>query len=77
MSQHPSNSCNPAIGGRPPGATGLRAEAARHARDSIRALAEVAGNPKALDADRVAAARMILSYAAARKAPGAAAEDVA
>jgi hypothetical protein len=54
--------------GRPPGATGIRAEAARHARDSVLALADVVRDPAAPAADRVAAAQTILGYAVGRKA---------
>lgn len=56
--------------GRPPGASGIRAEAARHARESVRVLAEVARDPAALNTDRVAAAQTILIYAVGRKGSG-------
>jgi hypothetical protein len=49
--------------GRPPSASGVRAEAARHARDSVRVLAEVMHDTTACRSDRVVAAQTILSYA--------------
>ena len=49
--------------GRPPGTNGIRAQAARHAHDCIRALAEVANDEQAPASDRVRAAEVVLSHA--------------
>ena len=54
--------------GRPPSASGVRAEAARHARDSVRVLAEVAASDAAPVPDRVRAAEIILTFATLGKA---------
>ena len=62
-------------GGRPPGVPGIRAEAARHSRDCIRVLAEVANSAQAPDADRVRAAEVILGLATSKSAPSSATEE--
>lgn len=60
------------VGGRPPRTPGIRAEAARHSRDCIRVLAEVAKSAQAPDADRVRAAEVILGLATSKAAPSSA-----
>lgn len=54
--------------GRPPGVTGIRAQAARHANEAIEALAVVARDQAAPASDRVAAARTLLEHATERSA---------
>ena len=54
--------------GRPLGLRGVRALAARHSRDCLRTLADVAKSEQAPEADRVRAAEIILGYATSRLA---------
>lgn len=53
-------------GGRPLGLRGIRAMAARHSRDCLKTLADVANSEQAPEADRVRAAEIILGYATSR-----------
>lgn len=54
--------------GRPPGVTGIRAQAARHAKEAIQTLADVAKDAAAPADSRVEAARLLLQHAAEQKA---------
>jgi len=54
--------------GRPPGAASIRTQAARHAKEAIVALAQVAGDAAAPPADRVRAAEALLAHATERRA---------
>lgn len=56
--------------GRPLGLRGVRALAARHSRDCLKALADVANSEQAPEADRIRAAEIILGYATSRPATG-------
>lgn len=53
----------PAAIGRPPGANGIRATAARYAQAALGVLSEIAACERAPEADRVRAAEVILSHA--------------
>lgn len=57
-----NGSTKPATG-RPPGAPGLRAQAARYAAGCLAVLSKIANSEQAPDADRVRAAEVILSHA--------------
>lgn len=50
-------------GGRPPGAEGVRAAAARKAASAIDTLAHIAADPRAPTSDRISAARALLEAA--------------
>ncbi len=54
--------------GRPPGATGIRAQAARHASEAVEALASVARDSAAPADARVRAAEALLQHATVRRA---------
>lgn len=58
-----NGSSKPATG-RPPGAPGIRAQAARYAAGSLAVLSKIANCEQAPDTDRVRAAEVILSHAA-------------
>ena len=49
--------------GRPPGANGIRATAARYAQAALGVLSEIAACERTPEADRVRAAEVILSHA--------------